>query len=119
MHGLTSGELARLRSDMEDTLPDTMNVLIVTNTSDNAGGFTETWGTLTTGVACRLDPIRPRGEQLAAGVIADYTSWMLTYPYDTTLTTAYRVEISGVSYNVISVNGGSWLAEGRAVVEKI
>ncbi len=119
MPGLTSGELARLRSDMEDTLPDTMNILSVTSTSDGAGGFTETWGTLTTGIACRLDPISPRGERLAAGVVTDYTSWMLTYPYGTTLTTAHRVEISGVSYNIISVNGGSWLAAGRATVGKV
>lgn len=120
MRGITNAMLARMREDVEtDLMPDTMTILSKTETGDGAGGYSEAWGTATAGIACRLDPIRPRGERLSAGAIQEYTSWMLTYPYDTALTTDHRVEIGGVQYNVTSINGGSWLVAGRAVLERV
>ena len=119
-----SREIARWRSDLEDaTLPDTCNLLTPTNTPDGMGGLTTTWGTATVGVACRLDrnptQMRYSIEAMSGGAIQAYQRLNLTLPQGTTITELYRVEHGGVTYNVTSVNAGSWLACVRAEVERV
>ena len=112
-------ELARLQADMETVLmPDTCNILSVTYTADGQGGHTQAWGTATYGIACRIDPVKAT-ELLAGGKVDAYNGYVVTLPHDTTVTSANRVEIDDVSYNILSVDTGkSWSACVRLQVEK-
>lgn len=123
---LTSAELARMQDDLEAaTLPDTCNILSLTRTSDGEGGWSESWGTATASVKCRLDSLASRGlisaaaEQVQAASLKPYNAWILTLPHDTTITEQNRVEVGSTTYNVISVDAGkSWEANVRAMLEK-
>jgi head-tail adaptor len=117
---LTAAEITAMRADMADVaLPDTGNVLSLTQTSDGAGGFSEAWGTVTTGVKCRIGNVGGR-ELLAGAAIQPFNSFWLTVLNDTTITAANRFEIGTVQYNVISADSGkSWDICRRCLVEKI
>ena len=117
--GLTTAELAQIRSDIADLLPDTGHILSLTQVSDGQGGFTDTWGTATANVACRVDAQSGK-EALESAAIQPFHRYMLTVPYDTTITTANRFYHSTTTYNIISVNDDqSWKGDKRAVLEKL
>jgi head-tail adaptor len=114
-------ELAELRAAVAELLPDTCNLLAVTRASDGQGGFTEAWGTVTGGTAipCRLDYVRGVNVVIG-GAMQPFSGWMLTLPYDATITTAYRVQHNSHTYAVIGVDAGkSWAASVRLLVERI
>ena len=106
---LTDAELTQMRADVADVaLPDTCDVLSLTQVSDGQGGFADTWGAATASVACRLD-YRGGIESVAGGAVRPFTGWYLTIPYDTSLTTANRIYHGTISYNVIEVDANkSW-----------
>jgi SPP1 family predicted phage head-tail adaptor len=101
-----------------ELLPDTCNVLGVSRTPDGYGGFTETWGTVTASVKCRLD-YNNGNEVIAGGAIQSYKAETMTVPYNVTVTTANVIEYSGAQYNILSVSEGSWLAVKRLSLEKV
>jgi hypothetical protein len=114
---LSDKDLADMRNTIEDNLlPDTCYILTATSTSDGAGGFTDSWGTVT--VSCRLDTQHGRYTDLDGG-LQTYKKLVLSLPYDTTISEANRVQYGSNTYQVVSVNEGSWLAVKRAEVEKI
>lgn len=122
-----AAELARMRADMQAaTLPSTCNILSLTRTPDGEGGWTETWGTVTANVACRLDLVITRGvgfigsEQLQGAALKPYTSWVLSAPHGTALTDANRVEVSGDTFNVVECDASrSWGGNVRATLERL
>jgi hypothetical protein len=118
MTGINAAELASMRADIESLLPDTCNVITVTYTPDGYGGVIPTLGTTSADLACRMDHKTGR-ETLTGGAIQDYQGNVLTIPYNTTISTANRVEYGGAVYSVIAVSEGSWLACKRVTVEKI
>lgn len=116
-HGLSATELAQMRDDLDDLLSDSCNILSLTRTSDGAGGWSETWGTATASVACRVDH-KTAKEQLASGELRTYQTTMMTLAYDKTITTANRVEIASNTYAVTGVNySQSWIATKRVNLE--
>jgi len=119
MSALTTAELTQMRADIGDLLPDTCNILSVTQASDSQGGYTETWGTATASVSCRLDK-RSGREAVSAGAVRTFGTWVLTLPHNTTITAAYRVEHGSVTYSVVHVDSDkSWIASVRAELEQI
>ncbi len=116
----SSQEIERWRADIESAaLPDTCVVLSATRVPDGQGGFTQTWGTVLAGLACRLDE-KTGMESVAGGALRPYTYWSLTLPYGTTLTASNRVQIGTVVYSVTEVDTGkSWSACVRAKVARI
>ena len=115
---LSSSDLAQIRADVLDLLPDTGYILSSSSTPDGAGGYTETWGTAGT-VTYRLDPLRQR-EQVIGGAVTPFHSFILTLPYNTTIEPEYIFKASdGQQYNVIGVDDGkSWQASVRCMVER-
>ena len=113
---MTDAELIRLRADLEAAiLPDSANILSVTRVPDGQGGFTETWGTATANVACRVD-YRQGGEPVAGEAVRPYSFWQLTFPQGTDLAATMRVEVGTATYSISSVDpGNSWDACLRAV----
>jgi len=117
--GLTTAELSSIRTAINDLLPGTCNILSCTSISDGEGGYSETWGTASSNVACRIDPIRGK-EQVAAGAVQAFYQHVLTLPYNATLDESKRIEIGTALYSVISVDyGKSWNASTRAIVERL
>lgn len=116
--GISAAELAQMREAINDLLPDTCNILSGTASPDGFGGMTTTWGTASAAVACRMDHKTGR-EQLTGGAVQTYQGNMLTVPYDTTITTANRVEYNSATYAVVAVSEGSWIACKRVTVERL
>lgn len=119
MAAIDTAMLAAMRTAISELLPDTCHILSPTNTADGMGGATTAWGTAGTSISCRLDVVQGR-EQLTGGAIQPYTSYMLSLPYDTTVTQDYRVSHSGTTYAVKSVNlNQSWNAVVRVELERL
>ncbi len=117
--GIDTAMLAAMQSAINTLLPDTANIVALTNTPDGEGGWTQTRGTTGTAIACRLDVIQGR-EQITGGAIQPYTSYMLSLPYDTTVSPAQIIEHSSVDYAVKSINRGqSWKAVVRVELERL
>lgn len=117
--GLSAAELAQMRSDINQLLPDTGYILALTRTSDGGGGWSESWGTAGTAV-CRLDFPNPGKEQSAADRLQSFKSGVLNVPYDTTITTANRLSLNSHLYNIVGVNiDQSWIPVKQCLVEAI
>lgn len=117
---LPPADLNSIRNDILTLLPNTGQIMSVTGSSDGQGGYTEAWGTATANVAYRLDPLRG-SEQVTGGAVQPYHSFVLTLPYNTTITTNNRFKAEdGQLYAITSVDGGkSWQASVRVYVEKV
>jgi len=119
MTWLSAGELAQMRADVLNLLPDTCSILSVTYTSDGEGGLTEAWGTVTANVACRID-YSSGVETNIGGAVNPYTRAKISLPYDTVLATTNRIVSGGVTYSVTNVNNGqSWNVSVRADLERV
>lgn len=119
MTSLSPAELAYMREAVENLLPDTCHLLTVTNVADGQGGQTQTWGTASLHVPFRLDMETGR-EMQSGGALVAFTKYKGSLPYDTTITTGYRISHSGGTYAVTGVNANqSWIAVKRVDLEKV
>jgi len=119
---ITAAELTQMRADVQELMPDTCNLLTVTNTPDGYGGVTQAWGTATADVICRLDNASNTtyGEQLVANGIQPFSRWVLSVPHGTSMTDEMQVEIGADLYNVTMVDvDKSWPVVERAVLEAV
>lgn len=119
---LTAADLAYMRDVVEDMFPDTCNILSESLTPDGQGGVTSTWGTVAGTVACRLDneTSRSGSVMVAAGALRQVHQYILSLPYNTSISTGNRVEISSTLYAVVAVNVNvSWKVVARATLEII
>jgi hypothetical protein len=119
---LSDSQLEFMRDQIELTLPDTCTILSPTRASDGQGGWTDTWGTASANVKCRLDASKKlaQSERLGGAALLPYSYWMLTLPHDTTIGTTYRVVHSGQTYNVeYEDSEKSWNACVRVLVTRI
>jgi head-tail adaptor len=116
---LTDSELTAMRDAIGQLLPQSCNILSVTLTPDGQGGNTETWGTASASVDCRLDVISGT-EQVTGGGLQPYTKVMLSLPYDTDIDTDNRVELGSNTYAVLTANiDQAWIAVRRCELEKL
>lgn len=120
-------ELNEMRKAVEQLMPDLCNILSVSRVSDGQGGFTETWGTATANVPCRIDASSSRGvltirggELLAGGAINEFSRSVVTLPYDTTISAENKLEINGQTFNVIIPDDyKSWKIDVRVIAELV
>jgi len=116
---LTDAELAVMRDAVLELLPDTCNILSLTETSDGAGGWSEAWGTASAGISCRVD-YRSGREVITGGALMPYQSAVISMPYDVTITPANRVEVGTSIFSVQAVNQAqSWQVVTRVTAELI
>ena len=116
---LTAKELAQMRADIEDLMPDTCDILSVAYTADGEGGMTEAWGTALADVACRID-YRSGSEKVTGGAIQSYSKAVISLPYTTAITTKHRIKLDDYVWSVLSVNEGqSWDVVRRAELERV
>lgn len=119
---LETADLAYMRDAIADLLPDTCNILSVTETADGFGGVSQSWGTASANVACRLDIVRDNqsDEAIAGASRRNFQETVLSLPYNTTISVSNRVEHGGYTYNVTANNTDqSWIAVKRVVLERI
>lgn len=111
--------LAAMRDAIAELLPDTCHILTVTRTVDGMGGWSESWGTTYANISCRLDA-QAMSENLKGAAVQPYKQYMLSLPYDTTVTTANRIKHNGITYAVTGVNTSqSWQAVKRVTLEAV
>jgi hypothetical protein len=115
---LSSNDLSYMRDSVELLLPDTCYILTNAGTADGSGGVTESWGTASTTTKCRLDTVTGNYKDMA-GAVQTYNKLILSLPCGTAITEANRVYYNSTTYQVTSVNYGSWLATKRAEVQKV
>ena len=115
---LSSSDLSYMRDAVELLLPDTCYILTFSGTADGSGGQSDSWGTATSTTACRLDTMTGNYKDMD-GAVQTYNKLILSTPYDTTITEANRVYYGSNTYQVTSVNDGSWLATKRVEVQKV
>lgn len=110
--------LAAMREAIAELLPDTCYILTPTNSPDGYGGVTQSFGT-SAAVSCRLD-MKTEREPVQGGAIQQFSSYMLSVPYDTTLYSTDNVLHNGTLYAVTSINDDiSWQAVKRVTLEAI
>lgn len=97
---LTASELAQLRADIADLLPDTCQVQRMT--SSKSGPYdVEAWGTAVASTACRFDPdTRMNTSDLVADREAGIARYIVTMAYDVDLRDGDRIVYSGGTYEI-------------------
>lgn len=119
---ISNNELVSMRDAIETLLPDTCNILEATNTADGYGGVTQSWGTTSASVACRLDIVNRRSsaQNIQGASLREYQETILSLPYDTTISNNNRVEHGGFTYNVTENNTDqSWISVKRVTLERV
>ena len=118
MPALPISDLRSMRQAVAELLPDRCQILSRTSTANGQGGQVATWGTASAGVPCRLDMTHGM-EAMTGGALQQYTGYMLSLPYDTTITQSHRVLLNDITYAVKTVNTNqSWVAVKRVELEK-
>lgn len=114
---LDSAELSQARADLEDLLADEASIERATKTPKEGGGRDVSWAELAS-VPCNIAPlaggeVATMGQSGNSGTagdrIDDRTTHVLTVPFETDITEADRVVVSGATYEVTLVRKrGSW-----------
>ena len=100
---LSTGELAQLRRDAENYLPDTCTIQYVTQTADTMGGWSESWTDRGTAIDCRLAPLSLDGERIEGEQITAMSRWVLTLHHDQTVEVDDRVTHDSKTYQVVGI----------------
>lgn len=98
---LSTQELAQLRAEANDYLPDTCTIQTPTVSRDAQGGFTTAYANTHTSVSCRLAPELVREDKTLAGDrVQALSRWVLTVAYNQALAENYRVVHDSETYEV-------------------
>lgn len=103
---LTAKELADIRDDVAELLPDTCQIIVVSSNQDASGWGTADSETVRATVACRLDAINQRTntdaltEHLQSGKVL----YQLTIPYDADIRDSDTVRHNSKDYQVLYVH---------------
>lgn len=124
--GLTTSELASIRTDINCLLPDTGYIIEKELTYDAGGGQNVSTSIVAGGtVTYRLDPKVTTelkgGEKVAGGALNPFHRYVLTLPYDAVITTNNQfLSAGGDLYNVVSEDDDkSWIASVRVFIELV
>jgi len=102
---LSDAELALMRTEADKWLVNTCNILAGTISMDAYAGGTTVYGTIAVGVPCFASSLPTRdasddfGEQFE--VRAD---WAILLQYDETIESGHRIELSGTTFHVVTVD---------------
>lgn len=102
---LTAAELAQLRSDLNDLLPDTCTILRPSFTN-NYGDSDVTWGTATASAPCRFDPDTSRKDiETIGGRDNGIARYIVTLQYNATVFDGDRLGFGGKTYQITELHG--------------
>jgi len=107
-----------MRAQQAAALPDTCTISRRTLVSDGAGGYTETWTTAASGVACRL-AVAQAAERILADRVVHEGGFVVTLPYGTSVTSKDRIVVGARTFEVAGVASGSWETAVRATCSEV
>lgn len=117
---ITTRQLAKMRQQVEDRLPDTCVIQASTNAVDTGGAFEKTWAAVTGGtVACRVDRLGQAQILNQVDALREQIEvrYQLTVPYDAPLAANYRVVHNTKTYDVLQLDiDHSWNVSKKAIV---
>ena len=114
-----AGDLAYVRLQAEEALPDICDIEQRTLTTDTVGGFTETWAIAWQDIPCRFADRTGRERALASREVVE-GEWVLTLPHDQEIEPSMRVRRGGDIYEVTWVNEGrSYMTAKRALLKRV
>jgi hypothetical protein len=101
---LSAAELAQLRSDIADLLPDTCRIERMTIV--NTGGYAEeTWGTAVVSAPCRFDPDSRRSDvETVADRDAGISRYIVSMLYNADLRDGDRLVYNGGTYELTELH---------------
>lgn len=104
MSVLSSGDLSRMRTQLETTLPDSGTISRRSTTDDGMGGQVETWNAVGT-VSCRISPqdLNVGYETDQGGAVTTVAQRVITLPHDTSIDAADRILSGGSTYEVKNI----------------
>lgn len=116
MSMLTEDELADLRADMLELMPDTLTISRPSEATNGYGEAVKTWATVAT-VAGRIDPMSDREkERVVADAEKGLSYHRITVAYDADLRDGDRVIGGGITYEITTLYANhSMRATRRAV----
>jgi hypothetical protein len=110
-----------MRTQAARALDTTCTLQTATRTSDGLGGFTISWSTAASNVACRLSPLTMKalagsqGEQFTV-----VSAWVLHLGHGQAVTAGQRAVVGGDTYEVLNVEDDqSERASRRAYLRRI
>ena len=106
---LSAAEITDMRSEQNDTMPDSVVIWRYTVSSDGMGGNTETWAAVGT-VDGRLALVNLAGvEKAIADRLTGADPYVVTVPTGSTVLDRDRLAVSGRTFEVAYVNQhGAW-----------
>jgi head-tail adaptor len=112
---LTDAELTSMRATASQALPGTAVIQSQSFASDGGGGGSLTWAAGGT-VDCRLAPLGGTEREIADRISSD-ADYIVTLPYDASVTTNSRLIINGGgTFNVEAIRDRSWHTSTRVEV---
>jgi head-tail adaptor len=117
---LSATDLAAMKATQALALPSTCTIERRSLVADTLGGYTETWATLASGVACRLSAMSAPSEVVVAERWAGRAMYQLTVPAGQDVTADDRVVVGSVTYEVAGLNSaGAWETARRVIVARV
>lgn len=118
---LTAAEIASMRAEADNYLPDTCTIKFATIGQDAMGGQSVTYPTEATGVTCRMDEPKTGGAETAVNqAVGSVVSRIMHFKHDQTVSVQDRVVYASLTYEVIEVlESASWLITRRVIVTRI
>jgi head-tail adaptor len=110
----TATELADMRATATASLPDTCDIQAKSLTSDGQGGYSESYTTSASSVACRVksDNIKV-AELIAQGGVKLQQTYTFTFAYNRTLNKTDRLVWNSRTFEVIALFDNSWQLHKR------
>lgn len=101
---LTDAELADLRADIVETMPDTCVISRAVETADSAGFVTRTHSAVGTAI-CRVDPVGRQGTRDVIALRENTSIYrQLTVPHSTDLRVGDRVTVATRHYEIVEMD---------------
>jgi len=113
--------LAYLRGIQNAYLPDTCTIQRVTEGTPSGDGTSETWGTLASGVACRVSPLASgANESLGGGeAMQAVNQWTIWLPALTDVTVKDRIVYGTRTFEIARVGARSYETVREVIAREI
>lgn len=115
---ITAAELAEMRDDLEDSLPDLAVVKTQNWVSDGGGGGSTTF-TASGTIPCRIAPVQNM-EGTTGGRISPDSEYVVTLPFDAAVTTESMLTINTRNFSVTGMREPrSWEISRRIEAKEV
>lgn len=111
---LTPIEIEELRAQQAQALPDLCSISRPTRVVDNTGGYSDTFATVASNVACRVSRQTPREVQQAGKTVV-LADWVVTLPYGTDARADDVITTGAQTLHIVGLLSGGWRTAERAL----